>query len=562
MEKISKPQKNRALEILSNAGLMTVDLLKQALQDLSNDPKVTQKMVNSISRYIKETYFGITKQSNTKWKGSKNFEVTGTKKQHTFATLLGNLENLQSNFEFDLTSFQETGKKLLDYVSDLVQAPRGAWLADLKRGASIGTPIADVDDEKGQQPDGDEDLVDQEPEGANYVVIGKKRFSISELSNSKYGSLRRGDSVKNIKEELSKRKIRYGPKTTRKKLLELLVKESAQQPGSYDSGSTVDPLSQEPGGIADPTEDVSQELSGDETDATQPYEIEEPDPLEGVEVFDYENLDFDNYFASEGGILNTLDKQFKSSLTKEGMMTDYDLQQSKIKYEEKYAEENAGEGEGSRTEESPPDDPDPDPDPDNQQRDIERDGERKERKTKRETDDDEDPDDDDETPDETPDEQGSGGDNKPFKSTPAGESLLRAMKRLPSEDVTPDDFETPEQSKEDHKVVMDIEDDLREGIWYDLDNKLDHENFHNERLRVDSNFLPTQMLQDLDSYQTKQAQLKAILESSRPVPSTQPTFTTNFTHTSSQPFVKQYYDQSDFGRSMFTEQRETGVFVF
>ena len=51
-------------------------------------------------------------------------------------------------------------------------------------------------------------------------------------------------------------------------------------------------------------------------------------------------------------------------------------------------------------------------------------------------------------------------DPKPFRSVPAGVSLLRAMKRLSSQDVGPDDFETPEQSKEDHQTLLDIQQEM------------------------------------------------------------------------------------------------------
>lgn len=49
---------------------------------------------------------------------------------------------------------------------------------------------------------------------------------------------------------------------------------------------------------------------------------------------------------------------------------------------------------------------------------------------------------------------------KPFRSVPAGESLLRAMKRLSSQDVGPDDFETEQESKEDHQTLLDIQQEM------------------------------------------------------------------------------------------------------
>jgi len=50
--------------------------------------------------------------------------------------------------------------------------------------------------------------------------------------------------------------------------------------------------------------------------------------------------------------------------------------------------------------------------------------------------------------------------NQMFRSVPVGVSLLRAMKRIPSNNIQPDDFETKEQSRQDKDTIIQIQDDM------------------------------------------------------------------------------------------------------
>ena len=49
---------------------------------------------------------------------------------------------------------------------------------------------------------------------------------------------------------------------------------------------------------------------------------------------------------------------------------------------------------------------------------------------------------------------------KPFRSVPAGVSIIRAMKRLPSDNISPDDFETEQESRQDKDTIIQIQDDM------------------------------------------------------------------------------------------------------
>ena len=556
MDKITKPSTdttaNRALQILANAGLMTVSSLSDAIIELSKDPKVTQRMLDTVAKYIKTTYFGTNKKSKTRWLGSKKYKKKGlTKKQTTFASIIGNLKRLAPTFEVDFSDFQQTGTNFLNRVSDLVGSVTETFAGPGAGPGAGPTTMADKEDK--------------------FVFIGNKKFSIDRLNKSIYGSMKRGDTLSQLKSELKKRKIRIPSRLTRKEAIRLLVDESIQQPGSFvDIEDDVPQPGTQPG-----TQPEVEEQEVVEQEVVEPEA--EPDYLEGIDIVNYEDLDFDNYFANQGGLMDTLDQTFKNFLTNEdltkgvtsqGMMTDSDIENSKTLYDEKYSDQT--QGTVDRTESSPEDDPEDDPDPDDPdpERQTERETEREtDDEKKRETDDDDDDGDGDGDGDnDKPSDKPS--DEKSFRVVPAGESILRAMKRLPSDNISPDDFETEQESKDDKETIDTIQDDLREGIWYDLDNQLDHLNFHNERLRIDSSFLPRKFLDDIDSYQKKQSDLKTMLDTSAAaaaggIQSIQPTFISNFTHDTEQPFVRQSYDQSDFGRDTFTQQRESGVvFVF
>jgi len=146
-----------------------------------------------------------------------------------------------------------------------------------------------------------------------------------------------------------------------------------------------------------------------------------------------------------------------------------------------------------------------------------------------------------------------------FKAKPIGASLLRAMKRLPSQDLNVDDIETKEESKADKETINIIQDDLKQGIWYDIeDNKLDHQNFHEERLRIDSMFLDRKFIEAIDESFAKDNSKKSILDSSQQVPVQMPVYVNNFTWDHVQPWVRQTFDQQDF-RNTFTPVRESNV---
>lgn len=102
-------------------------------------------------------------------------------------------------------------------------------------------------------------------------------------------------------------------------------------------------------------------------------------------------------------------------------------------------------------------------------------------------------------PPEKPKDDDDSEEDKPFIPVEINiptTSLLRALKRIPSDNVGPDDFETEEQSKQDKQEQI-LRRDLRHGIYYDLDSKLSHQAYYNERMRMDTKYIETETLQEL-----------------------------------------------------------------
>lgn len=91
-----------------------------------------------------------------------------------------------------------------------------------------------------------------------------------------------------------------------------------------------------------------------------------------------------------------------------------------------------------------------------------------------------------------------------------GLSLLRALKRLPSNNVGPDDFETEEQSKQDKDEQILRRENLKNGIYYDLDSKLSQQAFHNERMRLNTKMIERETLDELASALRKQQEYKSL----------------------------------------------------
>lgn len=143
-----------------------------------------------------------------------------------------------------------------------------------------------------------------------------------------------------------------------------------------------------------------------------------------------------------------------------------------------------------------------------------------------------------------------------FVVKPVGLSLLRATKRMDDQDVSPDDIETPDVSKEDHDTITEIQTDMRDGIWYDLEDQIGHSNYHNERLRIDSNLLDTEMLKARQEFLDKQARSFALISGTTPV--VQTTVDREYPFQVQQP-VPQYYHIRDFRRTNFNITRETGI---